>query len=572
MHLAFFLAMWIGCSEPTGSSANQPKAADTAAPTELDDTGHIEPIEVLGAAVTIESLEVRECTDPSPDAPAPFMPPSEAGDWDEQWIPWVDETAGRGWGLAVADFNGDGQLDVFLPNHGWDELYLGDGNGGFTASHDSIPLSGRDDTDLDTNGVAATDIDGDGDIDLYLANRGPDRLLINDGTGRFLDETMLSGIGSDSLDSISVSWGHLDDDGLPDLFVATYFMGIFPYEDLAAGRVPEGDANKLYRNLGGGRFEDISSTLPDAAKATFAFASGWHDINLDGRSDLIVVNDLGPIVVPNLVLLNEGGTLRDAASETSLDVSIYGMGLGKGDINRDGWPDFLFSSWDGLVFMESDGAGDWYENSINQGFAVDWTSRHVGWGTEFVDLNNDGFLDATVAFGAHIMGPLERAYFETGLGLLNPDEQQNMAFIGGPDGFVDSSDAWQLNDSAQSRIQLPVDINNDGWVDIVSRSLDRPATIQLASCGTNQWLVLAFEDAAPNTAGLGVTVELTANGVTTAETVTSGSTGIASSRPHSVRFGLGDQRTADITIHWLDGRTTTVSNIQSNQRLKITRS
>jgi len=568
MHRLTSILLIIGCS-----SKNSPSSVTNTATHDTGgaDSGEVPDMEVIGEPVGLLGTEGPACESPDDRSAIPFEIAVERGDWGDQFTPWVDATAGRGWGLAVADFNGDGHLDVFLPNLGTDELFLNDETGTLRRIEGAIPESTRFDLDVDTNGVAATDIDGDGDVDLYLANRGPDRLLLNNGDASFEDISLDCGITEEDLDSISASWGHLDDDGLPDLFVSTYFMGIFPYEDLAAGLIPEGDPNKLYRNLGGGRFEDISHTLPDSTQATFAFAAGWHDVDLDGRSDLMVVNDLGPIVSPNQVLRNTGGALEDWADSSALDVSIYGMGLGVGDINADGAPDFLFSSWDDLIWMESDGEGDWFENSINRGLVSGWTDQNVGWGAEVMDLDNDGNLDVTVPFGAHLMDPIEQAYFETAIGLYNPDTQDNMVFQSTGQSFVEVSRDWGLNDGAKSRVLLPADINGDGWLDLIGRSLDEPARLHLARCGDANWLTISVHDTAPNTLGLGVKVEVISSVKTQVQTVTSGSTGIASSGPHRLHFGLGSAPSVDVRVHWLDGYTTTVTNVVADQHLEIRR-
>jgi hypothetical protein len=253
------------------------------------------------------------------------------------------------------------------------------------------------------------------------------------------------------------------------------------------------------------------------------------------------------------------------------------MGLGVGDVNGDLALDFLFSSWDALIWMESDGIGDWYENSMGVGLTSTWEHQNVGWGTELADLNNDGLLDVMIPFGAHVMDPLERTYFESALGLFNPDSQSNMVFAGSNSGFQDVSTEWNLDDSAMSRVLLPADINGDGWLDLIGRSLDEPASLHMARCGDDSWLKLDLRDHAPNTRGLGVRVEASSAGgafsgpQTLTRSVTSGSTGIASSGPHTIHFGLGDSRYVDLSIHWLDGTNTIIENVRPQQTLLITR-
>ena len=421
-------------------------------------------------------------------------------------------------------------------------------------------------------------MDGDGDVDLYLANRGLDRLLLNQGDGTFVDATASSGLGDTINDSISAAWGHLDDDGLPDLFVSTYRIGDFPVDDLAEGRNMVGDSNRLYRNLGDGRFEDISDTLYRSALDGLSFVAGWHDLDRDGDSDLLIVNDVGSLAEPNQVLRNNDGVLEDMGLRTSLGRPMYGMGMGVGDVNGDLVPEFLFSSWDELLWMESDEYGGWFENSVNRGITSSWVDQHVGWGVEFADLDNDRSLDALIPFGALLMSEIEKAFFSVGLGLFNPDEQANMVFMATEDGFEDRAIEQGLNDYAMSRIMLPADLNRDGWLDIVHRSLDYPGSISMAQCGAAGWLQVSMADHAPNTLGLGVRVDAIlygADGTAIQEatrTIQSGSTGVSSSGPHIVHMGLGDAAWVDLSVHWLDGEVTHIQGVRPSQFVEVGRS
>jgi hypothetical protein len=569
------LSMTLAC----GRTASDPKGSPAGEDTGIGSVDVAIPdFEVSGAMATTVREAGPECVDPSARTVNAFLNSSGEGDWQDQFVPWEDLTAGRGWGVVVADFNGDKILDVFLPNLGEDELFIGDDTGHFIRIDGAIPWSTRDDQDVDTTGAAGTDVDGDGDVDLYLANRGLDRLLLNQGDGTFIDATALSGLSEEVNDSISAAWGHLDNDGLPDLFVSTYRIGEFPVEDLAAGSSFTGDSNRLYRNLGGGRFEDISDTLPQAALDGLTFVSGWHDLDRDGDSDLLIVNDLGTLVEPNQVLQNNDGVLEDMGLRTSLGGPMYGMGLGVGDLNEDLVPEFLFSSWDDLVWMESDGAGDWFENSVNRRITSDWEEQHLGWGVELADLDNDRLLDALVPFGTLLMSEIEKAFFSVGYGLYNPDEQANMVFMNGGDEFEDQAVELGLNDYAMSRIMLPADLNRDGWLDLVHRSLDAPASISMAQCGSAGWLQVSLADHAPNTLGLGVRVDAVVYGhdgtqlQQATRTIQAGSTGVSSSGPHLVHFGLGDAAWVDLDIHWLDGEVTHIEGVNPSHFLEIRRS
>jgi len=569
------ISMLFGCVRSASYSKDSPDVGDTGAGV-LD--VEIPEFAVSGAGATTVLEPGPDCENPTARMDSEFVHNAGTGDWQDQFVPWEDLTAGRGWGVVVADFNGDKMLDVFLPNLGEDEIFVGDGTGHFVRVDGAIPWSTRDDQDVDTTGAAGTDVDGDGDVDLYLANRGLDRLLLNQGDGTFVDATASSGLGDTINDSISAAWGHLDDDGLPDLFVSTYRIGDFPVDDLAEGRNMVGDSNRLYRNLGDGRFEDISDTLHRSALDGLSFVAGWHDLDRDGDSDLLIVNDVGSLAEPNQVLRNNDGVLEDMGLRTSLGRPMYGMGMGVGDVNGDLVPEFLFSSWDELLWMESDENGGWFENSLNRGITSSWQEQHLGWGVELADLDNDRSLDALVPFGTLIMSEIEKAFFSVGYGLFNPDEQANMAFMATEDGFEDRAVEQGLDDYAMSRVMLPVDLNRDGWLDIVHRSLDYPGSISMAQCGTAGWLQVSMADHAPNTLGLGVRVDAVLYGADgtaiqqATRTVQSGSTGVSSSGPHSVHMGLGDAVWVDLSVHWLDGEVTHIQGVRPSQFVEIRRS
>ena len=263
---------------------------------------------------------------------------------------------------------------------------------------------------------------------------------------------------------------------------------------------------------------------------------------------------------------------------TSLGRPMYGMGMGVGDVNGDLVPEFLFSSWDELLWMESDEYGGWFENSVNRGITSSWVDQHVGWGVEFADLDNDRSLDALIPFGALLMSEIEKAFFSVGLGLFNPDEQANMVFMATEDGFEDRAIEQGLNDYAMSRIMLPADLNRDGWLDIVHRSLDYPGSISMAQCGAAGWLQVSMADHAPNTLGLGVRVDAIlygADGTAIQEatrTIQSGSTGVSSSGPHIVHMGLGDAAWVDLSVHWLDGEVTHIQGVRPSQFVEVSRS
>jgi hypothetical protein len=152
-----------------------------------------------------------------------------------------------------------------------------------------------------------------------------------------------------------------------------------------------------------GTFVSRSDLLPQAAHDGYTYACGLHDLDADGGLDLYFVNDFGSRIVSNRAYRSttEGSTwnFEDVSEETGLDLELFGMGLAVGDLNGDTLPDLLITSWDDLALLESAADGTWYESSASRGLSVDVGVSNIGWGVELEDLDNDGDLNALIAYG-----------------------------------------------------------------------------------------------------------------------------------------------------------------------------
>ena len=209
---------------------------------------------------------------------------------------------GPGLGVATADFNGDGWIDIYVANDGQpNQLWINQRNGTFkdTAFVSGSAVNGTGNATA-SMGVDAADFDNDGDDDLIVTNwlDQMNTLFVNDGTGNFEDRKAPSGLGLPSLakTGFGTGWLDFDNDGWLDLFVANGSVSTIEAQARAKERFPLRMTNQLYRNLGNGRFEDVSS----AAGRVFAIAdvgrgAAFGDVDNDGRTDILVGSASGPV-------------------------------------------------------------------------------------------------------------------------------------------------------------------------------------------------------------------------------------------------------------------------------------
>ncbi|MFT4974163.1 MAG: hypothetical protein ACI8S6_000045 [Myxococcota bacterium] len=474
-------------------------------------------------------------------------------DLGADWLAQPGEGHPYGSGIAVEDFNGDGWLDLFLPDATTCLLYFGSSDG--TLASAEVPTL--------CGGAAATamDVDGDGDIDLLVSSRmDADQLFINDGTGRFADEASERGLGGDTTYSSGFSPGDIDGDGDVDLFWS--YHGTLNEE-----RVPElGAANRLLLNDGDGFFREDSAQLSDAARLAYTFLASWLDVDADGDLDLYQNNDYGAYALPNVLLSNDGDGNLSTAAPAGVQLAINGMGTGIGDANDDGLPDLLVTDWGSVHLLLSDGDGGWYDAAAALGLSLS-EDRVTSWAAELVDMDNDSLLDAAATFGPLTNSPVLEGYDN------NPSDQPDALWIQQPDGsFIESSQSWGFDDTTLGRGMVIADLDQDGWLDTIKRDFrGGPSRISLARCGEAGWLTIRLEGTAPNTQAIGAKVTIESNNRRQLRWVQPASTGFASSAPAQLHFGLGDTDLIDaIQITWPGGDTTRYTDIPALQHLVVT--
>ena len=487
----------------------------------------------------------------------------------------------KGGGGAFLDYDGDGWLDIYLVNgsrlEGYPDpataptnaLYRNMGDGTFA---NYTRTAGVGDAGWGM-GCAAADYDQDGDLDLYVTNYGPNVLYRNEGNGQFRDVGQTSGVDLAGW-STGATFGDYDGDGDPDLYVAQYLHfapervpprgGMWKGVLVFAGPLGlPGAQDVLYRNEGNGQFRDVTRQAKVGQFApTYGLSSLFCDYDNDGDPDLYVANDSAP----NFLYRNEGnGQFRDVGVEAGAALSAEGgaqagMGIAYGDYDGDGDGDLLVTHFedDYNTLYGNQGDGRFSVVSAAAGLAEP-SLPHLSFGTFFFDYDNDQDQDLFVANG-HVYPQIRH---------LAPDgyAEPNQLFANqGPAGAYRFAEvaAGDVSRPAVSRGTAKGDYDNDGDVDVLVFNLAGPPQL-LRNDGGNQrnWLSLRV------VGGLGAKVSIASGGVKQTTEIVSGDSFLSHSDGR-VHFGLGFNQVADwIEIRWPSGRVQRLKDVAANQFLTV---
>ena len=492
-------------------------------------------------------------------------------------------------GVAVFDYDNDGNLDIFFTN-GADittlrksspryrnRLFHNNGDGTFTDVTEKAGLTG---TGYDT-GVAIGDYDNDGYEDIFVGGVHRNTLYHNNGDGTFTDVTEKAGLARldkeyGPLWSVGGAWVDVNNDGLLDLFVVNYLSWDGSKEpDCRYHGKPEYCHPKFYRELpnqlflnkGDGTFEDVSAPSGIRSHLGKGMGVGVADYDGDGLPDIFVTNDK----LFNFLFHNKGNArFEEVAFEAGVALPEHGnlisnMGVGFRDINNDGWPDIAIVALANETFplYRNTGKGGFEEITAESGMS--WLCHSMsGYSPNVADFDNDGWKDLFVSRG-DVQSPAmaDRAHID----------QPNTVFRNTGDG------KWSaLTEEAGFAAQPPRrhrgaavgDFNHDGKLDIVVTALSTPAEIWINdSPGGHHWLELALQGTKSNRDAIGARIRLTAGGRTQFNHVTTAS-GYASSSAGPVHFGLGAAKVADeVEIRWPSGITQVLKNVSADQVLRI---
>jgi enediyne biosynthesis protein E4 len=485
---------------------------------------------------------------------------------------WLPETMGSG--CAFFDADGDGWPDILLVNsrawtpngRSFPALYRNNRNGTFTditaASGLRIEMYGL--------GVSAADYDGDGHEDLYITAMEGDRLFHNEGGGRFTDATKASGIANAAFGTSS-AWLDYDRDGKPDLFVANYVAwnakaDIWCSLDGSSKSycTPEsykGNAPRLYRNLGGGRFADVAAKAGVADRNSKALGIAVFDYDNDGWSDLFVAND----TQPNKLYRNNGnGTFRDDAVAAGVafgedGVARGAMGVDAADYDRSGRTHLLVGNFSNqmLGLYHNEGKGLFVDEAPRTSIGR-ISLLSLTFGTFFFDFDLDGWLDIFCANG-HIDEEINRVQPKIQF------RQKPLLFRNlGKGRFEDASLAAgpDFQKLMVARGAAYADFDRDGDLDVLVSTNHGPARLFRNEQATgHQFLNVKLSGAN----ALGAVVRVEAASGTQSRTVHTGSS-YCSQSDTALTFGLGRDKVINrLEVTWASGKKQSFNSIPAGQ-------
>jgi|SRR5579871_1314356 len=503
---------------------------------------------------------------------------------------YLIETMGAG--AAWLDYDGDGNIDLFLVNGAalsdpmpagkspdksnprfWNRLYRNTGHGSFVDVTERAGVRGR----YYGMGVAVGDYDNDGRPDLFVTGFGGNQLYHNEGNGTFRDVTAEAGVGGAGW-STGAAFLDYDGDGRLDLFVARYLEWDFskniwcgPQKANQRGychpNAFPATTYMLYHNDGNGKFSDVSQKSGIAAYPGKGLGVAVNDSDGHGWPDLVVANDS---VAEQLFHNNGNGTFAETALEkgaayNSKGSTFAGMGVDWQDYNNDGWPDLFVNalSLQGYVLLRNT-RGEYEDVSDTAGLSVA-TMPYSGWGVKFIDLDNDGWKDLFVAQG-HVMDTISVdypaiSYLQKLLLLRNTGKRfEDISAQAGP--------AFRVPLAARGAAFG--DYDNDGAVDAVVVTNDGAALLLRNNMYKNHWITINTVGTASNRDGIGARIHVTgASGLEQYGYVSTAGSYLSASDKR-VHFGLGaDSRVRTIEIRWPSGTVQTLRDVAADQILTV---
>lgn len=492
---------------------------------------------------------------------------------------FLPETMGSG--VAVLDYDGDARPDLYFVNATrWPDdakrggaapdrpaLYRNNGDGTFSdttlPAGLGAPFYGM--------GAAAADYDNDGDTDLFVSALGPDRLFRNDG-GAFVEVGAASGVADPGFGS-SAAFVDYNHDGDLDLFVCNYVEWTAATDIYCtldgqnkAYCTPEsyrGQSSRLYRNEGNGRFADVSKEAGVLNPAGKSLGVAIMDYDNDQWEDIVVANDTQPNF---LYRNNHDGTFSDVGREVGVAFSEAGvargaMGIDAGDYDHSGHESLVIGNFSNemIGLYHNEGFGLFIDDAAPSGVGGP-SLLTLAFGTFFFDHDLDGHLDIFVANG-HVEDDINRVQKEVTYA------QKPLLFRGVGDGTFEevlpAGEADPLARPVVARGAAYLDHDADGDLDVVITTNNGPAYLWRNDASPDRaWIRVRLEGRRTNRDGIGAKVEIAAAGRTMRETVRSGSS-YCSQSELVMTFGLGREEAVErISVTWPTGRTQVIDKPQ----------
>ena len=427
-------------------------------------------------------------------------------------------------------------------------------------------------------GAIAGDVDSDGDLDLYVTGFGANQLFTNQGDGTFRDTTQAAGVG-DPLFSASAAMADVDRDGDLDLYVVNYVNFDFDNNPICGNQAKgvraychpdafDGVADTFYRNRGDGTY--VNATKEAGFGDAFGAGLGvtFSDFDGDGLTDVYVANDM----MPNYLFRNQGdGTFEEMGLLAGVALNERGnpeasMGLAVGDLDGDGKPEIaathldtqtnaIYSYLDGWLFVDKRYRTKLAEPSVGK----------VGFGIGFLDLDQDGALDAVVANG-HVIDNIH---------LIKPSrrfEQPNQIFRNRGNGIFDEVTEAGLGIVRSSRGLAAGDLDGDGDLDLVITNSNDLAEIYENRTEGGRSLIVDLRQATGSRHAIGARIEARVGDMHTRRESHVG-TSYLSQHALPIHLGLGDATGVDrLTIDWPgDGHRTEIRGLPTDTRIRVTR-